>query len=655
MRKLFIACMAGCITLSGCMDKSYDLEDVDWTIGGKIDLTLPSCSTSEIQLKSFIETDEDDIVQVVEDKNGNRIYCLKTTGNADIDQINIARIEFDSPHLQSFDTEIKLRGETNYARRKNAPHRIKINIDIPGTGTTRPIEISDENMYHYDIQKDDAVYDILETVTENIDKDIVTLEYIGIDPNGINLNVKVSGLPTWLNSIYLENLAMEFPEGMVFKDGTFNGHPIKIENNIITLTGAKERVSLTNGSCTLALKLNLEGLHSGETFQFDGTNHIAYISKDDMAKFEVKGTFSIYVKDENGEDNIEQTELGKYISGLILQRPNIVEEIEQDGLKAIIPTNIQIKGDAGFEKKIHITSFSGEAQHEVGEVEKIMMDNMPDFLREEDVVLDLKNPALLLNTSCDVPSDISTSITLTSSESGPTPVTCDLSLRNDKKFYIADNDMSEDLPSEFSEYKNYLKPASGSIGELIEKIPDFIDIHIAPVKMKAENMDITKPYNVNADYTVYAPLTFGENFRMAYRDRETDLAGDLEDLEDLNFGYFEIEAKITSNLPARLKFKLNALDIYGNKISDKYVVITSLDIPANANKTPIKLTLRPNEANGVTINDLINGSNNVPKFDGIEYEAVIEGEEDGTLYENANIKLTDILVSIKGEVSYDIN
>ena len=47
------------VSLSSCIDKSYDLEDVDYTIGTYANLTLPSSSTGDIILRNVMNLEEE--------------------------------------------------------------------------------------------------------------------------------------------------------------------------------------------------------------------------------------------------------------------------------------------------------------------------------------------------------------------------------------------------------------------------------------------------------------------------------------------------------------------------------------------------------------------------------------------------------------------
>lgn len=76
-------------TLSSCIDKDYDLEDIDKTIAiGSSDQVfwMPKSSTDDIELGDFIELEDGDYIQIEKDENGEEFYCIKASGT---DVINV--------------------------------------------------------------------------------------------------------------------------------------------------------------------------------------------------------------------------------------------------------------------------------------------------------------------------------------------------------------------------------------------------------------------------------------------------------------------------------------------------------------------------------------------------------------------------------------
>lgn len=72
--------LGSCMFVS-CMDDKYDLDNLDMTIGSKVDLWLPQSSTAPVQLASFMDLDEQDFVDTVFNQDvKDTIFYAKTSG-----------------------------------------------------------------------------------------------------------------------------------------------------------------------------------------------------------------------------------------------------------------------------------------------------------------------------------------------------------------------------------------------------------------------------------------------------------------------------------------------------------------------------------------------------------------------------------------------
>ena len=66
-RLLGLCILCGGIQTS-CVDNDYDLDNTDYTLGIETNITLPSCSTGDIYLRSFMDLEEDGVIQYVWDE-----------------------------------------------------------------------------------------------------------------------------------------------------------------------------------------------------------------------------------------------------------------------------------------------------------------------------------------------------------------------------------------------------------------------------------------------------------------------------------------------------------------------------------------------------------------------------------------------------------
>ena len=349
---------------------------------------------------------------------------------------------------------------------------------------------------------------------------------------------------------------------------------------------------------------------------------------------------------EDFEEEELKAELERIASMDISQLNQIIQNKD---LTSLVPAEINIEGSAEMDKDIVLTTFSGSITHNVDRIDPIKLDDLPDFLNDEEVVLDLNNPLLLLNVNSQVTEQIATGLTLTSNTC-PTPVVADNIKVNQglNCYYMADNKASA-LPEGY-ENATYLA-TTGSIPALIRKIPDQINVDVAPCTIEATDFDLTKTYDIDINYDVFAPLTFGKDFLLVYKDTENDWAKDLDDLEDVNADCIELSGQIDNDLPAGFTFTIEPIDRNGKAIPQ--LVVDRISIEKSGKNQPFKVSIKA--ADGHTINDALAGKKGVQQLDGIRYTARLKGQEGQSLYRKAAIKIHDIKVSLKGEVTYDAN
>lgn len=630
-----------------CVDESYDLDNIDKTIGNNIDLTLPTSSTGDIQLKSLMDLEEDGVVQFVTDENGQSIFAVIQDGEADIKDISIDPISFN-PDLGTINTTVNLTELGNVLA--TPKRRVKVKAG------DMEINIPDNLEYHYPIQPGTATYKIDENdpnAQSTISEDIISIDKVTFTDNTtLLLTMSIGNFPDWLPEVTLQNLTLQYPKDMTISSCTFLGEPVALsEDGLYHLTDeAGKKVSFAD---PITLELKLDGVKIGEDgdLQFDPSTHQVRMA----GKFDVTGTFRISTSDLDGEA------FGIYLENLLTTERNKVLEVAATGsILPVLPAALLFEGVANLGNGITIKNFYGKLQHEVGSIDPITLNDLPDFLNDDEVVLDLDNPIILLKASQGLPVSVNTALTLKAINKARTAPSVTVPLEIGGKddveyFYIADKPVANKniLPEEYHN-ATYIKP-DGSISGLIKHIPDEITVDISPITLDASttSIDLLQSYKVNVEYKVYAPLTLGPDFQLIYRGTENGWSEDLEDFDDINVGEIILTAEAESNLPAAIKLSATPIDENGDEITQ----LTVNDIVIAPKKTSnITFTLKANT--GYTLNDIIAGnkSKGVKQLDGVKYEARIDDANAGaSLPEDAYIKLKNIKVRIRGGVSYDAN
>ena len=635
------------LALQSCFDKGYDLNDIDMTLSTGSDLTLPTCSTGDIQLRNIIE--EGDVVKFVNDENGQKVYAVVQDGTADIQEINIPEIKIE-PILTGIDATIHLDPSIGGA----APKK-KVRIHVGIVDITLP-----DAEYGYTIKPADNAAYVIQDATADVDPVVRGLEHVVTrDPVKASVDLNVSGLPPMLGKVYLEDLSLTIPSELEISGCKFMGKDIaldKIVNGKIPLTEGKIPIDLENGQnkTPIRLDLSLTGVMVDDKFRFEPNEDPTKQGKVIVSgSFEVGGTFGVNTAD------INEDALTTFLTD---EGMNILNDVLSDqSLRPLFERYpIHITGDANL-SPIVLGKVTGDVLRDIADIQPITLDDLPDFLNDPEVFLDLENPIVLLKTFSNIPAVAKTAMTITSNFDNEAPKHVFVSPVNipgsaaglDSRFYIADREPTF-FPTGYTKENTVALPKTGSVRELIQKIPKQLDVDVEPVALHIENVDITKPYKVGVEYQVFAPLIVGPDFKLVYSDTERDWGKDMDDFKDLDAERLELKAKVTSDLPADLVLMLVPIDRQAREITG--LSVNSLTVKANANKQDIEFIIKPADPTRHTLNDFIAGKNGMPQLDGIQYKAVIQSEASGgKLYESAKIKLDDIKLTIKGGITYDAN
>lgn len=638
---LWLGVLGLTLGVSSCMDDSYDLDDIDMTLGVNTDLTLPSCSTDSVYLKSILDLKEDGVVKLVENPKvpGDSMYVVTQTGNPDIDPIKIDEIKIAKPTINPINATVKLFDELPLSQKasKRAPGRRNIKVNVKGV----EIDLKD-TAYTYTITEDDNTRQTLSGAkATGISTDVVDIERIKFGKTKITLQINTD-FPDHFPYMHLDNLTLTLPEDIHIKSCKLNGKDaMKIKPGQIIVTGEKgSKLSTRN----ISLEMVFDEASTGNDFVFDGNNHEASLGGD----FEVKGTFRVETSE------IDTDKIARIIESQwndLAQKVMMGGKLAISDIDGIIPAEINFRGETWFDKDILLTHVTGKFQHDIGDIDPISLSDLPDFLEDNDVVLDLANPMVFLSVHNSLSAEISTALTLTSDtdESGAHetgPLTIGANATN--KYYLAEKEETDSLPAD---KKDYIFVKVDGLPNLIKKIPDEIKVDVDKVKLVATDLDITKEYPIDIEYEVYAPLIFGEDFKLVYAGTEDGF--DLgDDLEDLDAESLHIKANVISDVPADIRLDVELLDINGQKIDiveDNSVIITK---PSGANKvSAIELNIKPKE--GYSLKDILSGSK---QLDGIKYRAVLDKPNTGEPLRNkTSLIIKDIKVSIKGVITYDAN
>lgn len=666
--RLGLFALSVCMFVS-CVDEKYDLDDVDLTIGTTGDLTLPTSSTGEIALKNIMDLQEDGVVQII---NGE--YYIVEDGKADVPKINIDNISIPSPSLSQFVTEINV--DAIAAARATTSSTEMITISVYGY----EIQIPNQTYRYTILPKDNAFYEI-DVTSNTVPSEVVELTSVKfVDETTLDAKIKINldKEHSFINKVHLDNLKVTLPKGLHVSHAEFRhwtdiddqpgefeedgkhehrdekvkpeninneeGWILLTEQDVNTIIG---KIKDENGNDTdrdheidvlITLDQALTG-NEGFTFKAGENGQNGSVGLDGL--FKIDGTFRLEAKDFELNENTISKDLVKKL-------------IQTHSFDVIRPEIISFEGSASFAGDIKVKSVSGQVKSDIGDIAPIALNNMPDFLNDPEVRLDLANPAIFVEVNNPLPAQAKTKITLTSVYDDKDPVIreADIEIKNGHKVYcLAEDPASANVPSDYSDLDVVPVQIAG-LGDLLEKLPKEINVELADVVMDIKDITIPEEYELSLSYKVYTPMEFGENFKLVYQGTEEGLSADLSDINKVNTKGISIKATAVTNLPLNLRLSLDAMDSNNVSLKDIFYV-NELVVPAHkgdkdaTSKHPIELTLKAKD--GHSISDLLS------RLDKIQYRAVADADSKGKLTENAMIKLENITITLLGGISYDAN
>ncbi len=365
---------------------------------------------------------------------------------------------------------------------------------------------------------------ILDMQINDIPTEIVALDSIVLkDGAGIDLSIAISNMPNLGENPLNANLKIKFPDLLQFTSGGL----VNSNNELIIDEPFVD--SNVNGEISKIIPLKSLGLKG---LKFDGSDLNGKLIIDDQVNFDV----SVSVVD-----------------------PTINSE-ELNGEDIKVNVNVTLKG-------LEFKSVYGRFNVDFGDqmnIPNLALDDLPDFMRGDDVVLDIENPVLALRTESNIGIPVNTLLSLTKFKNG-TALTDDkidivfsLPKANSpsetvKKFnWYASSEAG--MPAEYQFYDTHIE-------KLFNPIPDSVKIDLKPTIDAGYQhfIDLAANYKLKVKYDITIPFTFGKDLSIVLRDTINEIDLGLGEI-NLNSGGLEISAKIFNSIPLNLELELLMVD-----------------------------------------------------------------------------------------------
>ena len=219
---------------------------------------------------------------------------------------------------------------------------------------------------------------------------------------------------------------------------------------------------------------------------------------------------------------------------------------------------------------------------DLGNLGEATINNVPDFLKDGNVVVDVANPQIWLTTNSDLTLDGYVDGVIKAYKKGQ--VIASVNVDNIKikanetsKICICRNAASLEDRSMFTDVIEV-----PTLSTLIRTIPDKL-VFEANARADSQNeyaITFGRQYNISPSYTIKAPIAFAEDARIVYNDSIEDMNKDLKDLDFAEGTYINVDANVENKVPAHLTVSAYAVDVNGKRMSDDLISIVVSNVVA---------------------------------------------------------------------------
>ncbi len=412
--------------------------------------------------------------------------------------------------------------------------------------------------------------------------------------------------------VQANKLKIVFPDYIVFKaEEGIQGHELILDGQVLSESGS-----------SYSRTLKVEGYKFSENPGF--------------GKEPVNGTLTIV-----GEISMEGDVVTSGVSG--------------SGTLSLVPKTVL--------REMTANSVTGVIQPEIkAETTNIELNDLPDFLKDEETRMDITNPVILLRAENQLETPVEVDAVLTpmkgnaqidgkevkvGSGYGKTPVV----LASGKNVIALSRTGECTIEGVTSNVK------VEDINNLLETIPDDIEVDLQPVVRNEDyyTAELGRAYEMPSSYEVDVPLSFEQNLNIVYNDSVQDLNKDLNDLDKVILKKANVLLTVDNAIPLKLQLKPeNVLikDVYGNELTavkktieeDKQYVTESTD-----GEKPVTSEL--------VLNLTSEDTAFLSKIDRICFKlTAVPGSATGVpLKDTQWLKVTSIKLSVPGGVNVDLN
>ncbi len=254
---------------------------------------------------------------------------------------------------------------------------------------------------------------------------------------------------------------------------------------------------------------------------------------------------------------------------------------------------------------IRVTEATGKFKPnlDLEDLGNVNINNVPDFLTDYDVTINLYNPVIELTATSDIDvAGVATATLIAEDERGNEMAKVEIRGLNIKpngttRLCICKHKEGID-ETKYDQVK-----VVSNLSDIVKKIPHRINCkaEVDADTYRKGTVKLGKKYTIDADVYMKAPLAFDEGAQIVYTDT---IDGWNEDIDKFSFAegaYIEMTTEVENKMPAYLNVSAFAIDVNGKEIPQHRIrvdVSNSVKASEDGEKavvTPVTIKLRENE------------------------------------------------------------
>lgn len=276
------------------------------------------------------------------------------------------------------------------------------------------------------------------------------------------------------------------------------------------------------------------------------------------------------------------------------------------------------------------------------EIDDMNITDIPDFLNDENVAIELTDPRLFFTVTNPSPIEVKFGAVLTPVKTGMDNLESvqikDITIPAGCSNYVICIHQNAGMDGDIQAHS---KVVVENLNSIIRNIPEKIQVSNVEVKLPEEAISIEtgKHYDLATAYEVKTPLMFSEGTEIVYTETMDGWGSDLEDIE---FNTVEATMTVDNQLPLGVEMDAVAVDNAGNALSNVNVYI-NMDIKAGAT-SDVSFTISTTDGS-------------MKGLDGLKLTVNATGSKETSnvsLNENQYIKIDNLKLKLKGGITMEL-